>query len=67
MSNGTPRKGRGWYWLLVPPCLAAVWVPSYNSVEPTLAGIPFFYWYQLSLVLVTAVITAIVYFAAEHR
>jgi hypothetical protein len=67
LSNGTPRKGRGWYWLLAPPCLAAVWVPSYNSVEPSLAGIPFFYWYQLLLVLATAAVTAIVYFAAEHR
>jgi hypothetical protein len=67
LSNGTPKQGRGWYWLLVLPCLAAVWVPSYNSVEPSLAGIPFFYWYQLLLVLVTAAVTAVVYFAAEHR
>ena len=67
MANGTPRKSRAWYWLLLPPCIAAVWVPSYNSVEPSLAGIPFFYWYQLLLVLVTAAVTATVYFATESR
>jgi hypothetical protein len=67
MPDATDKNRKGWYWLLLLPCLAAVWVPSYNRVEPTLADIPFFYWYQLLLVLITALITALVYFKAERR
>ena len=28
------------------PFACLCWVPLYNSVEPSLLGIPFFYWYQ---------------------
>ncbi len=37
-----------------------VWVPFYNKIEPVLWGFPFFYWYQLLWVLISAVITAVV-------
>ena len=47
--------------LLVIPFVMALWVPSYNRIEPTLADIPFFYWYQLTWVLVGAVIVLAVY------
>jgi Protein of unknown function (DUF3311) len=40
--------------LLLVPCLPALWVPLYNSVAPTLLGIPFFFWFQLVLVPVSA-------------
>lgn len=43
-----------------------LWPPFYNKLEPTLLGIPFFYWYQLACVLVGAVLTAIVYFATDE-
>lgn len=59
------KKGQGWSWwylLLLIQVVAALWVPFYNSVEPTLGGMPFFYWFQLLLVLVSAALTAIVYF-----
>jgi len=65
------RAGReakkGWYALLLLQYVLALCVPFYNTVEPTLAGVPFFYWYQLAMVLVCAVLTAIVYFATEKR
>jgi hypothetical protein len=67
VSDVTPQNRRRWYWLLLLPCIAAVWVPFYNTVEPRFAGVPFFYWYQLLLVLITASLTALVYFKAEHR
>jgi membrane protein implicated in regulation of membrane protease activity len=35
------------YILLLPPYFAMLWVASYNKSAPALAGIPFFYWYQL--------------------
>jgi hypothetical protein len=47
--------------------LAVVWPPFYNKIEPTFAGIPFFYWYQLLWVIIGAVLTAIVYFATDRE
>ena len=58
----SPRRNRPWLWLLVIPWIAMIWVPSYNRVDPTLWGFPFFYWYQLAWVLISAVITGLVYF-----
>jgi hypothetical protein len=43
-----------------------IWVPSYNKVDPQLWGFPFFYWYQLFWVLVSAVITAFVYLKTKN-
>jgi hypothetical protein len=42
------------YLLLLIPCLLAIAVPFYNIVEPRLIGFPFFYWYLLLLVPVSA-------------
>lgn len=64
----TPRK-RGFrplYLLLALPFLAVLWVPSYNRVEPELAGIPFFYWYQLLWIVLGALILLPIYFG-ERR
>jgi hypothetical protein len=36
-------------------------VPFYNSVEPTLFDVPFFYWYQMLWILISAAAVAIVY------
>lgn len=68
MSNPEPRgNGRaGWYTLLVLQWVLALCVPFYNTSEPALAGVPFFYWYQLLMVLVCAALTALVYFATER-
>ncbi len=57
-----------WYLLFAIQFVAVLWPPFYNSVEPTLWGIPFFYWYQLAWVIIGAVLTAVVYFAtrADH-
>ena len=40
--------------LLLLPCILALWVPLYNSNAPVLFGIPFFYWFQLALIPVSA-------------
>jgi len=58
---------KGWYALLLLQFVLALCVPVYNKVEPTLAGMPFFYWYQLLMILVGAVLTAVVYFATERQ
>lgn len=49
------------YLLLIIPCIIALWVPLYNSAEPTLFGFPFFYWFQLVLIPVSAVFIFVVY------
>ena len=43
------------YLLLGIPCVVALWAPLYNVVDPALFGIPFFYWFQLALVAISAV------------
>ncbi|MGX2992776.1 DUF3311 domain-containing protein [Streptomyces sp. JNUCC 64] len=35
---------------LLLPVVALVWVPWYAGARPELAGVPFFYWYQLAWV-----------------
>jgi len=51
--------------LLLIPFIAVLWVPFYNSAEPSAWGVPFFYWYQLLWILLGAVIIAFVY-RIEH-
>ncbi len=47
--------------LLLIPFVAMLWVSSYNFAQPTIAGIPFFYWYQLLWILIGAAIIGFVY------
>ena len=56
-----------WHYLLLLPPLVLLWVPSYNRIEPSLAGIPFFYWYQMAWVVLTAGLTLIVYWIDRRR
>lgn len=53
--------------LLLLPFIGLLWVPFYNHAEPSLFGFPFFYWYQLAWVPITAVLTWIVYRAGGHH
>lgn len=57
----TPREHSRLAWLLIVPFLALGWVPFYNRIEPTLFGVPFFYWFQFLWVLVTPALTYVVY------
>jgi hypothetical protein len=45
--------------------LVALWPPLYNKADPSLFGIPFFYWFQLAWILVCAVLTGVVYFVTD--
>jgi hypothetical protein len=47
--------------LLVVIFVAALAVPFFNRAEPSLVGFPFFYWYQLAVVLSASLLTWIVY------
>ena len=46
--------------LLIIPFVAMRWVPFYNRTEPTLWSFPFFYWYQLVWILISAVVIGLV-------
>ena len=62
----TKRSGwSNWYLLFLLEFAVALWPPLYNRIEPTLIGIPFFYWFQLLWVVVSAVLTGVVYFATK--
>ncbi|HEY4749040.1 MAG TPA: DUF3311 domain-containing protein [Steroidobacteraceae bacterium] len=67
--NGTQKHRRGWSWwylLFIVQFVAVLWPPFYNSAEPYWHGVPYFYWYQMMWVLISAVLTAIVYFATQE-
>jgi hypothetical protein len=52
--------------LLLLPFIALLWIPFYNRELPSLFSFPFFYWYQLLWVPLTAILIWIV-FRAESR
>jgi len=68
MNNAQKQRG-GWSWwylLFVVQFAAVLWPPFYNSAEPRWIGIPFFYWYQMLWVIISAVTTAVVYLATRE-
>jgi hypothetical protein len=56
-----------WHWLLFLPIVVALWTPLYNRVEPTLGGVPFFYWGQLAFAILATVVVTIVHLATKDR
>lgn len=64
MSSRPARRGSSWLLiLLIAPFIALLYPPFYNFTQPEFIGIPFFYWFQLLWIIITAIITAIVYLA----
>ena len=66
--NAPERKRGGWSWwylLFLVQFVVALYPPFFNKTDPSLFGIPFFYWFQLAWVLGSAILTAIVYFAVK--
>lgn len=55
-SDRTP-----WNWLLLVPLLVTLYPPLYNRATPQLIGIPFFYWYQLAVIVIGVACTYAVY------
>jgi hypothetical protein len=52
--------------LLLVPYVAVLWVPLFNRSEPAIAGIPFFYWYQMLWIPLGAILLLPVYLAEER-
>ncbi len=56
------KQGRRWaLLLLLLPVAAVIYPPLYDHRHPSLAGIPFFVWYQLAAVVFGGVVTGVVY------
>ena len=65
MAKG--RSGfRSIHLLLLIPFAAMMWVPFYNRALPAIAGIPFFYWYQLLWIPLGALLLLLVYRIEER-
>ena len=65
LAESTRRAERSdhshWNWLLLLPLLATLFPPLYNTMDPHLFDIPFFYWYQLAAIGVSVLVTLVVY------
>ena len=68
-SNGAKKRetGRGWYWLFLLPFFGTFFPWIYNTRDPELFGMPFFYWYQMLWVPITVILTIVVYRATTRR
>ena len=56
------RGRRSWLLLLLlVPFIVLLWPPFYNYYQPEFIGIPFFYWFQLLWIIITAILTAVIY------
>jgi hypothetical protein len=66
-----PRRRRAdasrWHWLLFVPIVVPLLTPLYNRLEPTLFGLPFYYWSQLSFAVLSGLVIAIVHVATKRR
>ncbi|HEU0102557.1 MAG TPA: DUF3311 domain-containing protein [Mycobacteriales bacterium] len=61
-GDPTHRDDRSaWHWLLLVPLVVVLIPQLYNKLQPTLFGIPFFYWYQLAVIAVGVGCTLVVY------
>jgi hypothetical protein len=68
MNDAQGKRGgwRWWYLLFLVQFVAVLWPPFYNRAEPYFIGIPFFYWYQMMWVIISAVITALIYLITQR-
>jgi len=58
-SSGNMKPFAWWNVLLIAPFVATLWPGFYNSVEPQMFGMPFFYWYQLAWTIFSGILLAI--------
>lgn len=52
--------------LVAIPVIAALSAPLYQRTEPTLGGIPFFFWFQISCAIAAAISCGITYLLLFH-
>jgi hypothetical protein len=64
-GDATRRAARSdhshWNWLLLIPLLLTLYPPLYNHLTPKLFDIPFFYWFQLIVIVISVSVTLLIY------
>lgn len=60
-SSTTRSSSHRSMWLLIVPFIAMVIPSFFNFRDPAIDGVPFFYWYLLLWIPLTAFLTWIVY------
>jgi magnesium-transporting ATPase (P-type) len=61
-GSGSAPSGKSWWLvLLIIPFIAVLFPQFYDSANPTFAGMPYFYWYQLLWIILSGVVTGIVF------
>ncbi len=61
------KRSRAWYIALLIPVVGTVFPSFYSFDAPRVLGFPFFYWYQMVWVLISALITYGVYRATRDE
>lgn len=56
-----------WYLLLLVQFVAVLVTGIYTRENPKISGIPFFYWYQFAWIILSGILTFIVYVATRER
>ena len=69
-ASPAPRASSRRTWtviclLLAPAVVLPLLVPLYDSTDPTLLGFPFYFWFQMVMIPVAVVLTAIAYYLAK--
>ena len=63
MASQPQRRRRSWLLIfLIIPFIALLYPPFYNHPDPMFIGIPFLYWYSMLWIILTAILTAALYF-----
>jgi hypothetical protein len=52
---------------VIVPFIAVLWVPIFDKDKPEVAGFPFFFWWQLLWVAVTAALMGLAYFVVRRE
>jgi hypothetical protein len=53
--------------LLIIPAIINIYTPLYNFVNPTLAGLPFFWWFEMVLLGLTTIPYLVFSYIDERR
>ena len=66
MSDSRPPAPSRGLWIaitviLLPAVVVPLWVPLYDKVDPRLNGWPFFFWFQMAMIVVATSLTVVAY------
>ena len=51
--------------ILLPAIIVPLWVPLYDKTDPKLNGWPFFFWFQMALIIFATTLTVIAFLVSR--